>query len=62
MVSIKVELAKYRLLINSGYGSYGAKKYNRYYECISYYSKLKEKYAKIIIRKRKIEKLCQVKV
>jgi hypothetical protein len=62
MVSIKVELAKYKLLINSGYGSYGAKKDNRYYEWMSYYSKLKEKYAKIIIRKRKIEKLCQVKV
>lgn len=62
MVSIKLELTKYKLLINSAYGSYGTKKDNRYYEWMYYYSKLKEKYAKIIIRKRKIEKLCQIKV
>jgi hypothetical protein len=61
MDNIKTELAKYKLLINSGYGSYGAKKDSRYYEWMTYYSKLKKKYAKIIIRKRKIEKLCQIK-
>jgi hypothetical protein len=59
--NIKVELAKYKLLLNSAYGGYGAKKDSRYYEWMAYRSKLKEKYAKIIIRKRKIEKLCQIK-
>ena len=59
MDNIKTELAKYKLLIN--YGSYGTKKDSRYYEWMTYYSKLKKKYAKIIIRKRKIEKLCQIK-
>lgn len=62
MDNIKVELAKYKLLLNSVYGGYGAKKDSRYYEWMSYYSKLKKKNAKIVIRKRKIERLCQIKV
>ena len=62
MDNIKTELAKYKLLINSGwYGLYGVKKDSRYYEWMAHYNELKEKYAKIIIRKRKIEKLCQIK-
>ena len=32
--NIKVELAKYKLLLNSGYGGYGAKKDSRYYQCL----------------------------